>query len=150
MGVMTSYGAVLASNVRAARTRAGLTQEVLADRMRLLGFTAWLYQTVGNVEKVKRRLTAEEILGLALALETTMPALMGASDHDDLVDLPGGQVVGAVTVERLAGRGVNDRSMRWASADGEQSASVTTLRRLDGVDPFDRELLAQPTWQGKP
>jgi hypothetical protein len=46
-----------------------LAGQDLAARMQRLGYGAWLYQTVGNVERGKRRVTAEEVL--ALALDTT-------------------------------------------------------------------------------
>jgi 8-oxo-dGTP pyrophosphatase MutT (NUDIX family) len=120
---------------------------VLAIATQRLGYDAWLYQTVGNVERCKRRVTAEEILGLALALDTTIAALMGASDQDGMVELPGGQAIGTISVERSAGRGVNDRTITWR---GTAAPSVTSLRRLPGVDPFDREWLSQPHFTETP
>jgi len=120
----SSYGGVVAANIRAARSRKGLTQDALAARMRHLGFTAWLRQTVPSVEKGRRRVTADEILGLALALETTIPALMGATDMDDDVEIPNGQRIGAASVERLAGRGTNDRAVAWAP---DNSVTYTVL-----------------------
>lgn len=135
-----AYGQVIGRNVSAARGRLQMPQSALAERMRALGFP-WKQQTVAVVEKDKRRATAEEILGLALALETTVARLMGADEEESQVKLPGGQVLGAVTVERLAGRGVNDRSILW---EGTDVAMVAVRRRLPGVDPFNRELLAQP------
>jgi hypothetical protein len=122
-----SYGGVVAANIRAARSRKDLTQDALAARMRHLGFTAWLRQTVPSVEKGRRRVTAEEVLGLALALETTIAALMGASDQDGSIDLPNGQPVGAVSVENLAGNGFNDRAVVWAP---DNSATYTVMRRM--------------------
>ena len=98
-----AYGQVIGRNVSAARGRLQMPQSALAERMRALGFP-WKQQTVAVVEKDKRRATAEEILGLALALETTVARLMGADEEESQVKLPGGQVLGAVTVERLAGR----------------------------------------------
>jgi 8-oxo-dGTP pyrophosphatase MutT (NUDIX family)/transcriptional regulator with XRE-family HTH domain len=143
----TTYGEVLARNIRAARSRADLSQQDLAARMQRLGYSAWLYQTVGNVERGKRRVTAEEILALALALGTTISALMSASDQDGAIELPGGQALGAVSVERLAGRGINDLAIAWR---GTLGPSVTGFRRLPGVDPFDREQFRQPTFAEKP
>jgi len=67
----------LAADFRAARARAGLSQEMVAARMRALGYGAWRYQTVGAVEKGKRRLMAEEVMALACVMETTIAALMG-------------------------------------------------------------------------
>ncbi len=93
-----NYGTVLAKNVRAARARKGLDQEPLAVRMRALGYSAWRRQTVASVEKANRRLTAEEILGLALALQTTIGALMEPAADDEFVSLPSGQLVRGNTV----------------------------------------------------
>jgi 8-oxo-dGTP pyrophosphatase MutT (NUDIX family)/transcriptional regulator with XRE-family HTH domain len=124
LGVMSpdAYDAVLAANIRAARARAGLQQEPLAARMRALGFAAWQRQTVASIEKGRRRVTAEEVFGLALALETTMPALQSPSDPDSQVALPSSDVLPAVSVVRLAGHGglaraLNDRAVRW---DGDK------------------------------
>lgn len=108
----TTYANVLAKNMRAARSRADLQQEPLAARMRALGYSAWVRQTIANVERGKRRLTAEEILGLACALETTIATLMAPVDDDRIVDFPSGASVPVEHVRRLA-RGVNDGSVRW-------------------------------------
>jgi len=64
-----------------------------------------------------------------------------------MIDLPGGHQIGAISVERLAGRAVKDGAITWAGSNG---ATVTGLRRLPGVDPFDREWLSQPHWTETP
>lgn len=110
------YGEILARNIRGARGRLGINQEALAARMRSLGFSAWLRQTVANVEKGRRRVTGEEVLGLALALETAMPDLMRAASQDGDVALPNGRLLSGASVERLAGEGFNDRSLTWEPA----------------------------------
>lgn len=113
---LTTYADVLTANIRGARGRMQITQSALADRMRALGFQ-WEQQTVGMVEKGKRRVTAEEILGLALALETTIGRLMGAREEDGPIALPGGMLLAADSVECLAGCGVNDHAVAW---DGDR------------------------------
>jgi transcriptional regulator with XRE-family HTH domain len=105
-----SYGEILARNIRAARNRLGIGQESAAVRMRALGFDAWIRQTVGATERGRRRPTAEEILGLALALETSVRALL-EFPYDEAVAFPGGQL-GAKSMERLVG-GLNDKTVRW-------------------------------------
>lgn len=142
----TTYGKILGRNIAAARGGLRLSQSGLAARMRELGFP-WQQQTVAAVEKATRRPAAEEILGLALAMQTTIAALMTASERDDYLELPNGKWMGAVSLERLAGRGVNDRTVRWAA---DNTASYIALRRLPGADPFDPELLSQPLWQHFP
>lgn len=77
-----TYGDILARNIRAARNRIDIGQERLAARMKAQGFEAWIRQTVGATERGRRRPTAEEIVGLAFALETTAARLMAPSDDD--------------------------------------------------------------------
>lgn len=108
---MAIYGAILAANIRAARTRKGLGQESVAARMRALGHDAWIRQTVSSTEKARRRVTAEEIFALAWALETSISALMAATSDDKTVDLPGGHIE-AKSVEKLA-TGFNDGAVTW-------------------------------------
>lgn len=76
----------------------------LAERMRELGFSVRTQQTVAAAEKASRRVTADEILGLALCLETTIAALMTAAGFDGLMELPNGKPIGAISVERLSAR----------------------------------------------
>lgn len=91
-GVIVSYADVLARNVRGLRSRIGLEQEQLAARMRALGFPAWRRQTVATVERSKRRITAEEILGLSLALGTTPTRLLSPTGDDKAIHLPGSEL----------------------------------------------------------
>lgn len=71
------FAASVAANIRAERARIGIGQEVLAQRMRKLGFDAWIRQTVGSVEQGKRRVTVDELLGLAECLGCHMISLIG-------------------------------------------------------------------------
>lgn len=111
----STYTDVLARNVRAARSRLGVSQEMLASRMRSLGYTAWLRQTVANVEKARRRVMAEEIFGLAYALETSIAVLMCPTSDDGLVSFPDGTAVSFLSVKRSAD-GLNDGAIQWDSA----------------------------------
>lgn len=99
MGV--TYADVLARNVRAARARGALEQELLAARMRSLGYSAWRRQTVASVEKGKRRLSAEEIFGLALALETNISSLLLPVPEDGPVVLPSGEELDRLDVSAM-------------------------------------------------
>jgi len=69
------YAKVLAANARAARARAKLTQQQVARRMRVLG-CRWHFQTVGNVERGDRPLSAYEVAALAAALKTSPEVLI--------------------------------------------------------------------------
>jgi transcriptional regulator with XRE-family HTH domain len=90
VGVVIPLADVLTRNVRAGRARRGLDQELVASRMRALGFSVWVRQTVARVEGGKRRLTAEEMFGLALALETRITSLLEPVRDEGPVGLPSG------------------------------------------------------------
>jgi hypothetical protein len=113
----TTYSDVLARNIRAARSRTDLGQEAVAERMQNLGFSAWIRQTVGSTERGRRRPTGEEILGLAICLETTAQRLMTPLSEDKWVELPSGEslrvgaVVSFVTGQQLGD--VNTRDVQW-------------------------------------
>jgi hypothetical protein len=65
----------IARNIVTWRTMRWLTQKSLAARMSALGF-GWRQQFAASAERGQRRVTASEVLGLALALETTMSSLL--------------------------------------------------------------------------
>jgi 8-oxo-dGTP diphosphatase len=117
MATPTTPEAVLAGNIAAARARRRLDQQDLADRMRALGWK-WVRQTVGQVENNGRRLTAGEILGLAICLETTVPRLLAPLREDEWVELPNGMslsvgaVIALVTGEAPASDSLVG-SIRW-------------------------------------
>ena len=120
-GAVTFYSAVLAANARSARARTGLSQKSLAKRMQALGFRTWAWQTVGKVENDVRPLLAAEVLGLALALETTISDLMATQAADHVVQLPGGVGVSPESVRMLA-FGTTDRPIMW---EGEEISTTT-------------------------
>jgi len=112
-----AYGEVLARNVRGTRGRKGLGQNSLAARMRALGFSSWFTQTVGKAERGERRITAEEVLGLAYALETTVRALLQpADDYRSMVALPSGSQLAARSVMATV-RGIADGAIYWLDDD---------------------------------
>ncbi len=108
----TTYTEVLARNIRAARSRHGLSQADVVGRMRALGFSAWHRPTLGNVERGDRGLRAEEVFGLAYALETSIGALLAPAAEDKMVEFPSGAAVAAALVAGSV-RGVPDESVAW-------------------------------------
>ena len=94
--------------------------------MRALGYEAWLHQTVGNVEKSKRRVTTDEILGLSYALETSVAALMMPTEDDKRVEFPAGHSVSVRSV-RYSVLGYPDDSVRWAEDSPEFGDPGRTL-----------------------
>jgi transcriptional regulator with XRE-family HTH domain len=113
MATATTPGEILAGNVAAARVRRRLQQQDLAERMRALGWK-WVRQTVGEVENNRRRLSAEEVFGLSVALETSIPMLMAPVDvdHDKTVDFPAGLEMSAMAVKMLA-QGLTNIGATW-------------------------------------
>jgi transcriptional regulator with XRE-family HTH domain len=131
--------AAIAANFRAARARAELSQETVAARMRALGFSEWQYQTVGKVErgdkKGGRRLTAEEIIAAARALETTVFALM-RPEGDGLVRFPSGDAISARSIA-LSAAHHDDQAVIWNGSEPQFSpesgdVSVQILVRPHG------------------
>jgi len=106
-----AYGLLISRNVIAARSRLRMSQSSLAARMKALGH-GWYSQTAGMVERAERRIVAEEILSLALALETSVSALMAPAADDELVALPSGQAIPAESVRNLL-RYVNTWQVTW-------------------------------------
>jgi transcriptional regulator with XRE-family HTH domain len=106
------YGNVVGRNISAARGRLQASQTSLAKRMRGLGFRAWQQQTVANVEKGKRRVTVEELVGLALALDVTMRQLLEPQPIDKQIELQGGDPYDERTVRLLVAE-VNGRPIWW-------------------------------------
>jgi 8-oxo-dGTP diphosphatase len=106
-----SYGLLISRNIVAARARARMSQSALAARMRALGY-GWYPQTVGSVERGERRLEISELLAAALALETSIAALLDPSHDEQFVELPSGDRVLAKTVLRSI-RHFNDGMVSW-------------------------------------
>ena len=107
------YGSLLARNLRAARAAANLSQSDVGERMRNLGFTAWMRSTVSLAEQGKRRVTAEEVFALSYVLETTILRLViGTFDGDEWITFPAGSGVDVISVAGSA-RGSRDGAVRW-------------------------------------
>jgi hypothetical protein len=79
--------------------------------MRALGFDWWTRQTVGSTEKPTRRVTAAEVVGLALILDVAVPILLRAEPIDEAVAFPTGELK-IESVNSLV-MGKNDHSVTW-------------------------------------
>lgn len=102
----------------------------LARRMAALGFP-WHPQTVSNVESGRRRITAEELLPLALCLQVPVPRLLIPADSDSIVDIeprnarvddpePGGAerlLPASVAAEWIGGYGDTGFWLEWDDGD---------------------------------
>jgi hypothetical protein len=116
--------------------------------MRALGYEAWLYQTVGNVEKGKRRVTAEEVLGLAEALETSVGRLLSPDEDDQSVGLLSGAVVSVAHVQ-LSVRGRNDGSVQWNGDEPVFPDSLTTVRQMAAAGIASHVVVSKSTGERK-
>jgi hypothetical protein len=114
-----TYAEVLSANFRAARARIGLGQEMVAARMRALGFSEWRYQTVGVVESGKRKLSAEEVMALAWVLEISISALMRPAEEDAEVRFRSGDCISARSVA-MSATAYNDQAVTWEGANGDE------------------------------
>ncbi len=130
-----AYDRIVAENVTAARTRLGVSQARLARRMRALGFARWYPQTVGAIEQppagrdALRNITVTEVLGLALALETTVAELLSAAPGDPVV-LPSGEALSPSFVGGLV-CGLSPRALSWQDDDQPDFSSTAA-----GYDAF--------------
>jgi transcriptional regulator with XRE-family HTH domain len=124
------YGSLLARNLRAARAAANLSQNDVGERMQALGFGAWLRSTVSLAEQGKRRVTAEELLGLSLVVGTSMVRLAEPHEESPWIELPCGK-----PVHRSAVRGAGE--VQWAGTSRfscGMSAGCTPCRRTRTAD----------------
>jgi transcriptional regulator with XRE-family HTH domain len=108
---------LLTRNLRAARAAAGLDQAQVRDQMNALGFTSWQRSTVSAVEHQQRRVSVEELIGLALVYEVAPVRLFRPDDGELQITLPGGFTFHGV---RLV---MNDGSVEWQ--DGKPVAVPT-------------------------
>lgn len=108
----TSYADVVMRNIRAWRARQKLDQADVVERMRALGFKNWHRQTLSRIEQGERRITVEELVGLAIALDVTMHQLLGPQPNDKQIELPNGEPV-SVRAVRLLVTGTNPHTFVW-------------------------------------
>jgi hypothetical protein len=73
--MMKTAAETVAGNVRVYRQLRRLEQGVVARRLQSLGIP-WRQVTVSEVERNQRNVTITELLGLAVALETTIEQLL--------------------------------------------------------------------------
>lgn len=123
-----SYRDHLGGNLAAERARQRLRQESLAARMRALGWKTWRKQTVSDIEAGKRAIQGDEMLGLALSLQTTVPALMALPFDVAVVALPSGELVAAARVTANIG------TVEW---DGDTPKMAPPAR---ATAPLDAQL----------
>jgi transcriptional regulator with XRE-family HTH domain len=99
-----SYTETLAANITRARAGRRLSQEQVAGAMRELGF-GWVRQTVTEAERNRRRIAAEELLGLSIVLKTELTMLVYPSPDDapfGTVKLPNGKLISVPNAFRLS------------------------------------------------
>jgi transcriptional regulator with XRE-family HTH domain len=112
---------VVAANIGGYRSMRKLSQRALADEMRKLGHQ-WSPSTVSDVENGDRSVAVDELVGLALILETNPPALLdpGGIDGNATEALDYGEGITNVKFARAWLRGkvvihrrVDDTGVHW-------------------------------------
>ena len=98
-------GQILAKNVRLIRRVLDLSQGDLAERMTKYG---WHRQTVGELERGRRKVYVDELLGLTVALDSPLTMLLdpdlvssGLGRRNDLPDGRGGWLVSLEVADPL-------------------------------------------------
>jgi transcriptional regulator with XRE-family HTH domain len=112
-------------NIRAQRAALRLTQASVAKRMNQLGY-AWYPQTVGLVERDQRPLSADELVALALCLETTPDVLFGPVGGASVVVFGDQQI----PAQRLR---IIDDSLSWDGDTLKVSAPTIQYRPTEVV-----------------
>lgn len=142
----TTYADVLARNIRSARTRIDIGQDSLAARMRALGFGAWIRQTVSSTERGRRRPTAEEILGLAYALETTIARLMMPTEEDKQVEFPSGAAISVESVRLSVAGKIIHGILTWEGDKPVPAGDGTPVPELPPVVRDVANRMAEGRW----
>jgi transcriptional regulator with XRE-family HTH domain len=110
--------------------------------MRWLGYTYWTRQTLSKVERGNRRVLADEIPGLALALETSIGRLTAPVDEDGAVSLYGdGPPIPALLLRLSAVGKIPVGAIRW---DGDELVLPAQDYPPAAVDVMSR--MAAGTW----
>jgi transcriptional regulator with XRE-family HTH domain len=142
---------VLADNIAGYRSMRKLSQRALADEMRRLGHQ-WSASTVSDIENGDRSVAVDELVGLALVLDTNPPALLdpGGIDGNATEDLDYGDGVTPVKFARAWLRGKVVLSRRvvdpddvpvWAAATAnDTSPNADEVLLLVGEMAFGRKL----------
>ncbi len=125
------FGQILGRNIAAERRRIGIGQADVAERMKALGFTQWVPQTVSKSERNDRRVLAAEVVGLASCLDTTVEQLLSPRKTDPPVELPSGVLLASIQVMALVSdenNGPTNRGTRWVGNTFEQGWPVERVR----------------------
>ena len=114
---VVTHREIVATGIRRLRAGLGIDQAALAERMTALG-QPWHRQTVGKVESGARRITVDELLHLALALECSIPDVIAPAypaHAGALVEVDDKQrrYITAADLDDIVGSGVPSLVMAW-------------------------------------
>ncbi len=129
---------VLAANIRAQRGWLGLTQKDLSERMSSLQHV-WSRPTVVQVEKSARPVSADELVGLAIALSTSVISLLQMPvDNTTPIDVGVTQPLSTEVYYGLLG-GRRKLSPRWDGNESIQWRKSFIVTATDTSDPGQEE-----------
>jgi len=130
-----SFGVIIGDNVKALRDEAGWTQAEVAEAMASLGFD-WKRITMAQTESAVRRVTFEELLGLAVLFAVPVVQLLLPPDEPNntlVLEWHVGGTNASMVQELLVGHGgrLGEGGLTWAAAARAAGAS----RRADDWRP---------------
>lgn len=117
-GVFSSgLAGIVADNLKRLREEANWAQSEVADAMTRLGFESWVRLTVTDVERANRRLSLEELLGLAVLFGVPMLQLLIPADNTRL-EWHTGDLASSAVLELLIGQGgvLGSGGVTWQGA----------------------------------
>jgi len=115
-----SFGQIIGENVKALREEAGWTQAQLAEAMTRLGFD-WKRITMAEAEAASRRVTYEELVGLAVLFGVPVVELLIPSEAPNdttLLAWNTGDLTASTVLELLIGSGgaLGRGGLAWRAA----------------------------------
>jgi len=106
-------GATVAANLKRIRTSAGITQAQLSERLSQMGHPIKT-ASIGKIESADRRVEVDDLMALALALDTSpLALLLPVGDFDEHVDVTGAR---------------GSTALLWAWATGEHALTDANER----------------------
>jgi transcriptional regulator with XRE-family HTH domain len=149
---VSDFAELLGQRMRAAREGAGVTLDGVARAANRRGLTTWRRNTVGELEKGRRRLTVEEFVALPVILDDAGcrtlqpdgPALILADDEVQLVEgwvVPGSAFLALAVQTRepelaeVFGALREDEPTEGDLADGRRA--LDAAMRLPAADPAE-------------
>jgi len=140
---------VIGRGAAVLRRRKGWTQEQAARAYRAHGLATWRRGTVGDLEVGRRRLWADDVLLICIALGTTLDALIEAADESGaaVVELAPGVALSAQAVREYLRPGADSRPAGpQCTADAVPTDAESRAAKQLGTSPAEIRHAALTLW----